>query len=177
MNISEICKRLKAEAKGNLIWSRQEGKDFITNKHFLLKFDELPRQILVTLFGIYYRLPAVGETIALQCGAEINASKVDFSKVYSPDKQTEKGYVTNYIYEMDEKLSLRAIKVEDRHIYVNNVYVKMASSNCKVESSKGMQPPIYLKHELGDLIILPYRFSAEEGVLLELEGIINDQTQ
>lgn len=174
MNISEICKRLQAEGKGHLIWSREKGRDIVSNRHFLLKFDELPRQVLVTLFSIYLRVPQIGETIIMQRGEEVK-STIDFNKVYTPDKQSEMGNITNFIYEIDRKLSLRAVKIGKHFAYVNNSYAKMAAVDCWVLSTDGKYAPIYFRHEIGDLMILPYRVGPDEGVIIELEAIINDQ--
>lgn len=174
MNISEICKRLQAEGKGHLIWSHEKGRDIVSNRHFLLKFDELPRQVLVTLFSIYLRVPQIGETIILHCGEEVK-SNIDFNKVYTPNQQTEIGNITNFIYEIDRKLSLRAVKIGKRFAYVNNSYAKMATVDCRVLSTDGKYVPIYFCHEIGDLMILPYRLDRDEGVIVELEAMINDQ--
>lgn len=174
MNISEICKQLKIDGKIHLIWSREDGRDFISNRHYLFRFDELPRQVLVTLFSIYYRIPHIGETIVFQCGQEVK-SKINFGKLYEPDKQCECGSITNFIYEFDKKLSLRVVKIGQSFRYINNAYIRMASSESKVVSNSEIHSPIYLRHDLGDLMILPYRTTPEEEVILELEEIINDQ--
>ncbi|MGG6309830.1 hypothetical protein [Paenibacillus macerans] len=173
LNHKEIAKQIKASGKhGYLIWSRQKKQHFISNRHFLLNVEEVPSEILISLFAIFLKIPAVGETLVCNFGRvqdEESQKPIKFDQIYMPDKQSIKGQVTPFIKDYGDKISMRIIKFPDRFTYINEQYMKMTSDREPISTDIAMAPVYFADNSL---ILLPYRINdkPEESILTGLIG-------
>lgn len=173
LNLKEISKQIKASGKsGSLIWSREQEQHFITNRHFLLRVDEVPSEVLIALFSVFLKVPEKGETLNCYAGKIQDNEKqkpISFEKIYTPDKQTEKGEVTPFIKELGEKMQARVIQFPGHFTYINEQFMKMTNDKEPV-STKGPMTPIYFADR--NLILLPYRVheTKDDAALVSLMG-------
>ena len=172
INTNELCKMVRyARSRGRLFWTREERQHFISNGHWLVRFDEVPRDVLVSLFGVFCKIPEVGQTLVTQSGQEVESKPIDFSKIYQPDKQSVFGEVTPFLKDIGQNQLCRIIKFPEHHVIVDENYFKMAIdySNPKTQG-KGSHYPIYLAGD--DLMILPLRYHDEkqDEIMKEIVG-------
>lgn len=158
LNLKEISKQIKASGKsGSLIWSREEKQHFITNRHFLLRVEEVPSEVLIALFSIFLKVPEKGETLTCYAGKIQDTEKqkpISFEKIYIPEKQNEQGEFAPFIKDLGNKLQARVIQFPGHFAYVNEQYMKMTNDTEPV-STNGPMTPIYFADR--NLILLPYR--------------------
>ncbi|MDG0053033.1 hypothetical protein MMB75_05020 [Paenibacillus sp. P2(2022)] len=162
LNTKEICKQIKSSGNnGCIIWSRETNQHFVSNRHFLIRFDELPKDVLVSLFSIFFKLPEVGQTLQSVYGeVDEKGTPLNVASIYKPEQQSIEGEVTKYLKEFDEKLLLRVIKFPGHESYINEKYMKMTKDkNPKVEKNIATVP-VYFAN--GDLILLPVRDTSKE---------------
>jgi hypothetical protein len=170
INSKELCKQIKFYGKhGFMIWAREEKQHFITNRHFLVRYEELPREVLAALFGVFYKIPAEGETINAHFGEVAETqSPIDFTKIYLPDKQNIVGEVTPFTRENENKYRMRVLRFNKRFAYVNENYIKMAADQSNPTSVDNPLQPVYLAG--GNILILPYRYTDDTNLIDDLLG-------
>ncbi|MCL6605525.1 MAG: hypothetical protein K6T94_21885 [Paenibacillus sp.] len=176
LNLKEISKQIKSSGKsGSVIWAREEKQNFISNRHFLLRVDLVPSDILVALFTVFLKVPAVGETLICSFGKvqdQGNKKPITFTTIYNPEKQTDKGKVTSFIKESGEKLQMRIIQFSEHFTYVNEQLMKMTTDK-EPMSIGGPMMPVYFAE--GNLLLLPYKVSTPEDNVLS--GLINNTVE
>jgi hypothetical protein len=175
INTKELCKQIKASGnRGFLIWGKEENQNFITNRHFLVRFEVLPNDVLAALFSVFYKLPNVGETLQAQFGEIINSGKsIDFRGIYHPEQQSVKGFITQYVRDIDKKITARLIKFPNHYSFVNSDFMNLL----EIDKTEDLSPstsgdnshlPIYFANK--NLILLPYRFSDGKILIEDLLG-------
>ncbi|MNC15677.1 hypothetical protein D3C75_635010 [compost metagenome] len=171
LNLKEIAKQIKASGKsGSVIWSREENQHFISNRHFLLRVEEVPSELLIALFTIFLKVPALGETLNCNFGQiQDNQKPLNFDKIYNPDKQSQKGTVTPFIKESGEKLQMRVIQFPDHFSYINEQFMRMTSDKYPISTSSPMMPVYFAEN---NLVLLPYRVvsTPEDDTLTRVLG-------
>ncbi|WP_409346798.1 hypothetical protein [Paenibacillus sp. MBLB4367] len=169
INIKELCKRIKHDGKyGRMFWAKEERGHFIISGHYLVRFDELPRDVLVTLFGIFLRLPEMGKTLGFMRGDVIsNIETVDYKKIYQPEKQRVKGEVTSLIHDAGDKRIYRVVKFPDRFSFINEDYQKLLVDGHRA-AVNGDAPfsPLYFANN--DLMIMPMRMTSDNQDISDL---------
>jgi hypothetical protein len=167
INTKELCKKIKTSKM--VIWSREDKQHFITNRHFLVRFDELPRDVLVAMFSVFCKTAKVGQTLSMQFGKElVNDKSINAKGVYKPDLQTIEGEQTVFLRVMDKKSKRYAsvIKFTDRVEYLDCEYTALVNEGSLIKSSPGFNQPIYMAND--DLLILPFRVQADNTFINEL---------
>jgi hypothetical protein len=167
INTKELCKRIKSS--GTVIWIREETQHFITNRHFLIRFDELPRDVMIALFSVFCKIPEIRQTLTSHHGGEvINDKPVNVKGFYKPEEQTVEGVRTAYRRVLDEKRKLHAtvIKFPDRVAYLDCDYTALVYDGGSIKSMSDHNQPVYMAN--GDLIILPYRMQEDDTFINEL---------
>jgi hypothetical protein len=174
INTKELCKQIRYYGNRNsLIWSREESQHFITNRHFLVRFEEMPNDVLAALFGVFYKLLGIGETVQVQHGTIIDVVKpIDYSKIYQPERPDIEGEFTPFIREFGTKQFGRVIKFPSHYSLINLDYMKLsaADENPKTKDNTPLVP-VYLAD--GNLIVLPYRTTDGNKVIDDLLGAEN----
>lgn len=168
INTKELCKQLRFDSKnGAVIWTREADRHFISNRHYAVRFEELPKEVLIALFSIFCRLAEAGETLFSQGGRVVDQPKpANFSKIYLPDKADVVGSKTPYIRKMGKKLNAAVIKFSNRVSLVDEKYIKLADEADVVKSTDSVYAPMYLAND--DLMVLPYRTTENQDFILEL---------
>lgn len=172
INLKEVCRQIKASGKRALIWSRQEGFHYITNRHWMLRFadDQLPREVLVVLFSIFAMIPEPGKTIVSYFG-DVKEDKLgNMDKIYSPLESAPPGKITPFSKDIDEKSRMRVIQSGTEFIYLNEEYARMVDHD-EVPYCSGVLTPVFFLD--GAVIILPYRNTSDkrdQTLLTELVG-------
>ncbi|MEC0140449.1 hypothetical protein P4H94_26765 [Paenibacillus macerans] len=173
LNLKEISKRIKESGKhGSIIWSRQKERHFVSNRHFLLKVEEVPSDILISLFSVFLKVPIVGETLICNLGKieePENIKPIDFDKIYNPEKQCVNGQVTPFLKETDKKLKMRVIHFPDCFKFINEQYMKMTTEK-DAKSTTDPVAPVYFAND--QLMLLPFRLISVPGdsAVLKLIG-------
>ncbi len=168
INTKELCKQLRVDGKhGMVIWTREANEHFISNRHYAVRFHELPRDVMITLFSIFCRLAEVGETLHSHSGRVIDVQKpVDFSKVYCPEKASVTGSKTPYTRDMGRKLFTAVIKFSSHVSYVDEKYIKLANETETIKTTDSPHAPLYLAND--DLMVLPYRTTNPSDFIISL---------
>ncbi|MNW47211.1 hypothetical protein D3C74_245360 [compost metagenome] len=178
LNLKEVSKRINESGKrGVIIWTRDEGGHFISNRHFLLRLTQVPSAILIALFSIFLKVPEIGETLIINFGViedpnGKNIKPIDYSKIYKPEAQQLEGQVTSFLKDVDSKTQMRVISFSDQFKFVNEKYMKMADDKTG-KSDSGPFSPIYLADD--SLMLLPYKVNQspeEENILKKLGDVI-----
>jgi len=159
INIKELCKQIKKSKF--FIWSLVDGVHYLTNRHWAIKFTELPRDVLIQLFSIYAEVPTEGKTLSRYRGGDITESPVNVAKVFDDASINQvSGSVTPFLKVHDE-LNMRVINLNGKFTYVNNEYLKIiADINRSNPAGRGMFTPICFNDNT--FIVLPYRTTDEE---------------
>ncbi|WP_274362723.1 hypothetical protein [Paenibacillus thermotolerans] len=159
INIKELCKRIRyGRTRGGMVWSREDNRHFITNRHWLVRFDELPREVKIELFSVFCKIPEVGQTLNIFAGQESETKPVKYDNIYQPDKQDAIGEVTPFMKEIGEKHFARVLKFPEHFAFNDEDYFKLAEGDSDIKT-QGNSPlkPVYLAG--GDLLVLPIRVS------------------
>jgi hypothetical protein len=172
INTKELCKQIRYSAKrGSLIWTKEEKQDFITNRHFLVRFEDIPNEVLASLFSVFFKLPIVGETLYAQFGDITKPVKpVNIGGVFRTDEQNVIGNVTEYVRDSGNKITSRVIKFPTHYSFINSEYMKLVEFDdlSPITSGNSSAAPVYFADK--NLILLPYRFSGKEILIEDLLG-------
>ena len=168
INIKELCKQLRADGKhGAVLWTREESKHYLSNRHYAVRFNELPKEVLITLFSIFCKVAEVGETLFSQGGFVVEQPKpVDFSKFYCPEKANINGEKTPYIRDFGDKKFAAVIKFPNRVSFVDEKYMKLAADVKELKGTDSAFTPLYLADD--DLMVLPYRTTDNPNFIIDL---------
>jgi hypothetical protein len=130
----------------------------------------LPKDVLVALFGVFYKLPDIGETMHSHIGHIVeNAKPIDFSNIYRPEQQELVGEVSPFIREMGPKYFERVLKFQNHYVELNEEYVKMATDqSLPRKKSDSQHEPVYFAE--GSLMLLPIRHVKDTKVIDDLLG-------
>lgn len=172
INLKEVCRQIKASGKRALIWSRQGGFHYITNRHWMFRFpdDRLPREVLVVLFSVFAVIPDSGKTMASYFG-EVKEDQLDnMDKIYSPLETANPGKITPFTKDINEKSRMRVVQSGTEFIYLAEEYARMVDQD-EVPYCNGVRMPVFFLD--GAVIILPYRNNSDKNdqmLLAELVG-------
>jgi hypothetical protein len=167
INEKELCKQIKKSV--TMIWSVVDGTHYFTNRHWAVKYDDLPRYVLVTLFSMFAVVPQEGESLSVRKGEEASRFGANIKKAFDDQSSiTNKGEVTPFL-KLYDTYNLRVIKVGNEPAYVNNDYMKIIKD---VENSNPVTLGTKSAISFNDntVILLPYRLSndREDGIVKEL---------
>jgi hypothetical protein len=154
-----------------MIWTREKKQNFITNRHFLVRFEEIPNEVLASLFSVFFKLPIVGETLQTQFGEIIESKKpVNIGGVFHPDEQNVTGNVTEYVRDSGKKFTSRVIKFPNHYSFISSEYMKLVEFDDLSPTTSGASPaaPVYFADK--NLILLPYRFTNDKILIEDLLG-------
>lgn len=158
INVKELCKKIQyGRTRGGMIWSREANRHFITNRHWLVRFDELPREVTIALFSVFCKIPEVGQTLNVFAGEETNAKPIKYDGIYQPDKQDTAGEVTPFMKDIGRKSLARVIKFPQHFALVDEEYFKLAEDDSDIRT-QGSNPHSTIYLAGGDLLILPIRY-------------------
>jgi hypothetical protein len=176
INTKELCKLIKLNSKrGAVIWSREADRHFVTNRHYMAHFKELPNDVLAALFGVFYQVAEVGQTFTSLGGYTDNYAKpINYDEIYRPDEQGLLGIHTDYLRDIGDKRTARVIKFPERNSLVDSDYLKLADGELFPRTTGSIpHSPVYFAD--GNLLILPYRVSDEDMTMLN--DILGDKTE
>lgn len=173
INTKELCKQIKLNSKrGAVIWSREADRHFITNRHYMAHFKELPNDVLAALFGVFYKIADVGQTLVSVHGQiDENAKPIKYDEIYRPDDQDLLGVHTDYLRDIGDKDTARVIKFPEHNLLINSSYLKLVVGKL-IPKTMGSTPtsPAYFAD--GNLLILPYGVSKDD--VAELNDLLGD---
>jgi len=165
INTKTLCKQLKKDR--SIIWKREGSTHYITNRMYMVRFEELPADVMTTLFGRFLQIPDDGETLH-SINGEVSVPKngLNFTSVYQPGNAVIEGRVTSYIKNLD-KSQARVIKFNDRFAVVNDEYFKLSEEKNQVFiTSDSLMAPMYFANK--QLLILPFRIAEESDPIDEI---------
>lgn len=157
INTKELCKQIKS-AKRNLIWSVKNDIHYISNRHWMVRYKELPRDVLITLFGVFAEIPQNGDTFTAGHSGIHKDGNVNCEQTYKDIEQRSlsKGFVTNFLKTKGKDLVLRVINFQTSFAMVDDSYIRLVEdfSGSEVKGGGVFHPMLCCD---GDLILLPVR--------------------
>jgi hypothetical protein len=172
LNIKGLCKQIKAD-KHCMIWSLNKGTHTITNRHWLIKFDALPREVLVTLLSIFGEFPEDGTLLQNVGYSDTPLRNVALTEErWKPVAEGKPIKYTRYLYDDGDSRNLRVFKLEDQFVFVKEQYLQAVDENFGREDIKcnGVYQPVFF----ADLnyLVLPMRMTKVDD-LFTLEELTN----
>jgi hypothetical protein len=170
INTKELCKQIRVS--GSVIWTMEEKQHFISNRHFLVRFDELPREVTIALFSVFCKLPEVGQTFtAFRGSVNDKAESIKYDNIYQPNKQDVEGSKTAFLRDMGRKALASVIKFPTHVSLVDERYMKLAGDSEMVKTTgKSPHAPLYLANN--DLLVLPIRVQGDSDLI---DGLIAEE--
>jgi hypothetical protein len=171
LNIKGLIKQIKAD-KHQMIWSLNNGTHTITNRHWLIKFDALPREVLVTLLSIFGEFPEDGSLLQNVGYSDTPLRNVALTEErWKPVGEGKPVKYTRYLHDFGSGY-LRVFKADDQFTFVKEEYLQAVDQNFGRENIKcnGTYQPIFF----ADLnyLVLPMRMTKVDD-LLTLEELTN----
>lgn len=171
LNIKGLIKQIRTD-KSRLIWSLYQGVHMVTNRHWMIEFEEVPREIMSVLLSIFGQFPTEGYLIqTFSFGSEV--VKADAIKNKGWDfNNAKQATVTKYIHDYGESRYLRVFKADDEFYFVNETYLQAVDKNFGFENvmSKGTLQPLFFSNI--NYTVLPVRMH-ESYDLLTLKELTN----
>lgn len=155
VNIKELCKRIKKDSRRRLIWTLEKDVHYVSNGHWAVRFDNLPRDVLISLFSVFAKIPSEGFSMVTTRWDVEERPAVSMTKVFRDcESYKSDGTVTNIIIDYGKEV-YRVIKADEYLIKINNEYMSLAEPGSKPVKCSGRMLPV----SFGDnqLIIIPVR--------------------
>lgn len=166
INVKGLCKQIKADKRG-IVWSLKNGKHLITNRQWLVEFDQLPKDIEKLLFSILGEFPQEGEHIRYEVfsGAILRDEAIKYSEIIDTANKGKVTYKTDLMHDGNPRT--RIFREGDNLIYVNENFL-LAVEDYKGEIlNNSTMGPVYFKD--ANYIALPVRMTKNLDLeLLEL---------
>lgn len=156
LNIKGLCSQIR-DSKKIMLWSLKDGQYAISNRHWVIRFSEIPEEVLKTLFMIFGRLPEDGTCLMFSFDTVISNPKVpDFQTIYEGAEKGTPGIKTSIIKESGDML-LRVFKNAETLYFVSERNLKTVNHRDYEGEilTSGSQSPILYKGL--DYIVLPVR--------------------
>lgn len=171
INIKNLCKQIKKDSiKKNLIWTVENGMHYVTNRHWAVKYLVLPREVLITLFSAFAKIPQEGHTFQLSPHTSEPLERdtpISIEPIFKRCDTHQPSDCTKIITQFDQ-FSYRIIKQGENLIKVSQDYMQMVDLDGGQPKCGGMVDPISFCDN--QLIILPARYddAAENKMIHEL---------
>lgn len=172
INIKELCKQIKKSHC--VIWTLENGIHYITNRHWMIKFAELPREVLIQLFSIFTEIPSEGESLICQRDSIDRKPAVRCEFIFEEAMKGPKpGEITEFVKVKDPKLQIRVLNFGTFFCYTNEDYMKILRD---FEESKPFGSGVYRPISFNDntFVILPYRVSNDKADTEMLSELLED---
>ncbi|WP_147304212.1 hypothetical protein [Cohnella lupini] len=167
ITIKELCKQIKKSRY--FIWTLVDGVHYLTNRHWAIKYAELPREVLIQLFTKYAAIPEEGKTIIYDWnfGDTVHDKPVNVAKVFDDHSVNAlPGVVTAFIKSHND-LNMRVINFDGKYVLVNNEYLKMLNDyQNSTPHGKGMNSAILFNDNT--FMVLPYRTTTDTAGDIQL---------
>jgi len=154
VNTEALCTLLKQAE--TVVWIIKDGVSTISDRHVLVRFKEIPREVLSVLYSIFFRVPDEGKSLM---SSEGEIKEIEVGHLPSIEEATITGQVTKYLKECfppyeDDPLLTRVIQLGDRYVLVQEKYVQLTTDR-NVVGFKEDESLIFLGN--GEISILPVR--------------------
>lgn len=154
INTKALCKQIKEDAKkGTVIWAREKERHFISNRHYLVRFTELPEDVSNTLLGIFGGEPEIGKMFMFQYGTKLEPKEtINFKSIYRPQDAKLTGSVTTFMKELSKKWTGRIVNFSLEYVCIDEKYYALAlDDKAKTISNENFQT-VYLADN--DLLVM-----------------------
>ncbi|MCM3294224.1 hypothetical protein M3661_29495 [Paenibacillus sp. MER 180] len=165
VNTKKLCQLLKYAASRTLIWSKLEDGHTITDRHFMVAFTEVPRDVMSVLLGIFLRIPEDGQSLKIMGGElQDDFSLLNHEGLAKYKDANVEGLVTPYLKDIDG-VKARVLQIGDRFALVNDRFMGLTTDKV-VRGYESPFMPIYLSS--GAILVLPFRYSTGDVTQTEL---------
>lgn len=153
INEKELIKQIKA-SKNSLVWSVQDEVHYISNRHWAVRYKNLPTIVLTTMFSIFAEIPGNNSSFSTAFG-EIQKDRplVDVQTNMTLGESVKPGKITDVLVENGSLM--RVVECCGDLIYISNDYIQMVQNFDDQPLCSGLYLPVFFCD--GNLIILPYR--------------------
>lgn len=166
INIKGLCKQIKADKTG-VVWSIKDGKHLITNRQWLVEFEQLPKDVEKLLFSILGEFPQEGEHVRYEnfSGGTFRGEAIKYSEIIDAVKRGRTTCKTDFIYNGNPKT--RIFREGDNFIYVDENFLLAVEDYEGEILNQSTMGPVYFKD--ANYIALPVRMTRNLDLeLLEL---------
>ncbi|SYX84643.1 hypothetical protein [Paenibacillus alvei] len=165
INTKKLCQLLKYAASRTLIWSKTEDGYSVTDRCFMVKFAEVPRDVMSVLLGIFLRMPEKGQSLKIMNGEmRDDYSPLNHKGLAKYEDANVEGHVTPYLKDID-CVKARVLQIGDRFALVNDRFMGLTTDNV-VRGFESPFTPVFLSG--GAIIVLPFRYSTGDVTQSEL---------
>ncbi|SYX87675.1 hypothetical protein [Paenibacillus alvei] len=129
VNTKKLCQLLKYAASRTLVWSKLEEGYTITDRHFMVKFTEIPRDVMAVMLGIFLRTPEQGQSLKIMGGELIDDySLLNHDALGKYKDASVEGHVTPYLKDI-EGVKARVLQIGDRFALVNDRFMSLTTDD------------------------------------------------
>lgn len=169
VNTKALCKLIKQGATQMLIWSKTDEGYTVTDRHFMVRFKDVPRDVMSTLLGIFLQTPGEGQSLKIMYGkVQDDCSLVSHKTIPKYEDASVDGKVTTYSKDL-AGTKAKALQFGDSFSLVNEKYIAL-STGTDAKSFGSPYSPIYL--EDGAVLVLPYRHTSSDLLQTKMLKII-----
>lgn len=153
VNTEALCTLLKQAE--NVVWSLKDGAHIISDRHVIVRFDEIPREIKSVMLSIFLRDIEDGESICYRDGG-VNSVKIGEIPCFKEANVI--GRATRYLKECEfpngDFLLSRVVQLGDKYILIQEKYMKLVMERDVVGFHEDNKP-IFLAD--GAVMIFPLK--------------------
>lgn len=155
LNTKGLIKQIKA-SKNSLIWSLKDGVHTITNRHWLISFNDVPKEVQVALFSIFAQFPEESTHIRNDrfSGTTLKGDPIGFESIVRGAEKGKHAMDTRFIYDM-RGMKARVFRQGDVFAYVDESLLHAVDEYRGEILMSGVMTPVYFKDV--NYLVLPYR--------------------
>jgi len=157
INIKELSKQIKKWSRRYLIWTLEDGIHYVSDRHVAFRFNELPKEVLISLFSVFVRQPSEGRSLVMTPVGDEEKTAISMKSVFRDSEQFAIDGVVTKVVVNYEDYAHRVIQAGDYLVRVDEMYMKMA--NGEQVLCKGRHNPVLLCD--GQMLLLPIRISKD----------------
>lgn len=153
VNTEALCTLLKQAE--TVVWSLKDGAHIISDRHVIVRFDEMPREIKSAMMSIFLKDIEDGESLCYRDGG-VNSVKIGEIPCFKEANVV--GQATRYLKECEfpngDTLLSRVVQLGDKYILIQDKYMKLVMER-DVAGFQENNKPIFLAD--GEIIIFPLK--------------------
>ncbi|MFS8215589.1 hypothetical protein [Paenibacillus polymyxa] len=172
INIKGLCKQIKDDKK-KIIWSLKDGVHSITNRNWMISFEEVPREVRLVLLSIFGGFPEEGYLLQKTPFSDEPQRSVAVEPISLNREMAKQAIRTDFLHTSSGLDNLRVFKAGEGFVYIKERFLQAIDPNfgfTNMNSFGEMAPMVF---EDLNYIVLPVRIGKEKD-LLTLKELTNE---